>query len=262
MTLQLKGTTALVTGASSGLGIAYATEFARRGADVVLVARREDRLRDLADRLGWQFDVTATVIPADLAAPGAAAALKTETDARGIRIHALVNNAGFGMHDDFIDADAARTAEMIDLNVNALVALTREFLPAMVTARSGVVVNISSTGAFQPCPGMAVYAATKAFVLSFTEAVAYEVRDTGVRVLALCPGATQTEFFDVAGDAASVGRRQTAVQVVDTALRAIDARRSRSTVVSGAANRVGSSLPRFVPRRTATAITARLVGAS
>ncbi|MDL9978490.1 SDR family NAD(P)-dependent oxidoreductase [Microbacterium sp. ASV49] len=261
MTLQLKGTTALVTGASSGLGIAYATEFARRGADVVLVARREDRLRELADRLGSEFRVTATVISADLAAPGAASALKAETDARGIRIHALVNNAGFGMHDDFIDADAERTAEMIDLNVNALVALTREFLPAMVTARSGVVVNISSTGAFQPCPGMAVYAATKAFVLSFTEALSYEVRHSGVQVLAVCPGATATEFRQVSGlhaERMSESGSQTADQVIAATFKALDGGR-KGSMVSGASNKTLAVLTRFVPRRTATSMAARVL---
>lgn len=262
MTLQLKGTTALVTGASSGLGTSYAEEFARRGADVVLVARREDRLRELADRITAQHGVTATVIAADLAAPGAAAALRAETDARGLRIHTLVNNAGFGMHDDFVDADAARTAEMIDLNVNALVALTREYLPSMVAARAGVVVNIASTGAFQPCPGMAVYGATKAFVLSFTEALAYEVRATGVQVLAVCPGATATEFRAVSGlhaERMSQDDSATPEEVIATTFAALDSGRIGS-VISGGRNAVLAWLTRFVPRRTATAMAARVLG--
>lgn len=259
MTLQLKGTTALVTGASSGLGIAYATEFARRGADVVLVARREDRLRELADRLTAQYGITATVIAADLAAPGAAAALRAETDARGIRIHSLVNNAGFGLHDDFLDADAERTAEMIDLNVNGLVALTRAYLPDMAAAGSGILVNIASTGAFQPCPGMAVYGATKAFVLSFTEALSYEVRSAGVQVLAVCPGATETEFRAVSGlHADRMSGGQSVDQVIATTFKALDRGRIGS-VVSGAANAVMAKATGFLPRRTVTGLAARIL---
>jgi short-subunit dehydrogenase len=260
MTLQLSGTTALVTGASSGLGIAYATEFARRGSDVVLVARREDRLREVADRLSTTYGVTATVIPADLAAPGAAAALHAEVEARGIRVHTLVNNAGFGMHDEFIEADAARTTEMIDLNVSALVALTRAFLPDLVSAHSGIVVNIASTGAFSPCPTMAVYGATKAFVLSFTEAVAHEVQASGVQMLAVCPGATATEFRQVSGlhaDRLTDGS-QTAEQVVAATFAALD-RGKVGSMVSGMRNKTLAILTRLVPRRTATAMAARML---
>lgn len=261
MTLQLTGTTALVTGASSGLGTAYATEFARRGADVVLVARREDRLRELADRLSSRYGVTATVIPADLAAAGAAAKLRADVEARGIHVHALVNNAGFGMHDDFLEADAERTAEMIDLNVNALVALTREFLPAMVAAGTGIVVNIASTGAFSPCPTMAVYGATKAFVLSFTEALAYEVHPKGVQVLAVCPGATATEFREVSGlhaERMTPDGSQTPDQVIATTFRALDGGKVGS-VTSGGRNKLLQGLTRLAPRRTATAMAARIL---
>ncbi|MDQ4214848.1 SDR family oxidoreductase [Microbacterium capsulatum] len=260
MTLRLTGTTALVTGASSGLGTAYANEFARRGIDVVLVARREDRLKALAAQLSADFGVTATAIAADLAAPGSAAALRAEIDARGIRVGALVNNAGFGLHDDFLDADPARTAEMIDLNVAALVALTREFLPGMVAAGHGVVVNLGSTGSFQPCPSMAVYGATKAFVLSFTEAVAYEVRGQGVQVLAVCPGATATEFRAVSGlhaDRMETGS-QTPAQVVAETFRALDRGRTGS-MVSGRRNKVLIALGRIAPRRLATAASARML---
>ncbi len=256
------GLTALVTGASSGIGEQFAKGLAARGAAVVLVARRADRLEQLAASIRADHGVRADVVAEDLTRPDATVRLLAALGERGVTVDVLVNNAGFATHAPLLDEDRQRVDDEVRLNVATVVELTHALLPGMVERRRGVVVNVASTAAFQPVPGMAVYGATKAFVLSFTEAVAYEVRDTGVRVLALCPGATQTEFFDVAGDAASVGRRQTAVQVVDTALRAIAARRSRSTVVSGAANRVGSSLPRFVPRRTATAITARLVGAS
>jgi short-subunit dehydrogenase len=258
MVIQLKGTTALVTGASSGLGTAYATEFARRGADVVVVARREDRLRDLAARLTAAHGVAATVIPADLSAPGAAAALHEDITKRGIHVHTLVNNAGFGLHDPFIDADAARTAEMIDLNVNALVALTRAFLPAMVADKRGIVVNIGSTGSFQPCPTMAVYGATKAFVLSFTEAVAHEVHPSGVQMLAVCPGATATEFRSVSGLHADRMNRgtQTPQQVVEATFHALDRGRTGS-MVSGAGNAFLARLVGFMPRRLVTTMAAR-----
>ena len=257
-----KGLMALVTGASSGIGEQFARDLAARGASVVLVARRADRLERVAASIRSEHGVRADVVAADLTRPDATTGLLADLRERGVTIDVLVNNAGFATHATLLDEDRQRIDEEVRLNVATVVELTHALLPGMVERRRGVVVNVASTAAFQPVPGMAVYGATKAFVLSFTEAVAYEVRDSGVRVLALCPGATQTEFFDIVGDAASVGRRQTPEQVVDTALRAIDARRSRSTVVSGAANRVGSSLPRFVPRRTVTAITARLVGAS
>ncbi|MEA5454014.1 SDR family oxidoreductase [Sinomonas sp. JGH33] len=258
MTITYRGTTALITGASSGLGTEYATRLAARGADVVLVARREDRLRELAERLERSHGVTATVIPLDLGRPGAAKALRRDLDERGIRIGILVNNAGFGLHGDFLDADEARTAEMIQLNISALVELTRAFLPDLVRERRGAVVNIASTGAFQPCPSMAVYGATKAFVLNFTEAIAYETRDAGVAVLAVCPGATATEFREVSGLHADRGQRgsQTPAEVVAATLRALDRGHSGS-VVSGARNAVLAKLAGIMPRPVVTSIAAR-----
>jgi short-subunit dehydrogenase len=251
-------TTALVTGASSGLGVAYATEFARRGTAVVLVARREDRLVELADRLQREYGVTATVIRLDLAADDAAATLRRELEARDIRIDTLVNNAGFGLNGAFVTADGARTDEMIRLNIGTLVALTREFLPEFVAAGRGTIVNIASTAAYQPAPTMAVYSATKSFVLNFTEAVAYEVRRTGVHVLAVSPGATSTEFREVSG--LHVGRSergsQTAAQVIETTFRALDRGRSGS-VVSGARNAAMAKLAGILPRGLVTAVAAR-----
>ena len=260
MTKTYRGTTALITGASAGLGTEFATQFAARGANVVLVARRENRLRDLADKLERAHGITATVIALDLSRPDAAAQLRRELDQRGISVHSLVNNAGFGMKGAFAEADAGRVSEMVQLNVAALVGISREFLPDLVGDGRGVLVNIASTGAYQPCPNMAVYGATKAFVLSFTEALAYETKGSGLGVLALSPGATRTEFFDVVGtEDASVGRFQTPEQVVSLAFRELDRRDTPPSVVSGKANAVTAKLVGFMPRRVALAISGRVL---
>ncbi|WP_314504184.1 SDR family oxidoreductase [uncultured Microbacterium sp.] len=259
-TKDYRGTTALITGASAGLGTEFATRFAARGANVVLVARREDRLRDLAERLERAHGVTATVIALDLSRPDAAAQLRRELEDRGIVIQSLVNNAGFGMRGAFAESDAARTAQMVQLNVAALVGISREFLPELVRDGRGVLVNIASTGAYQPCPNMAVYGATKAFVLSFTEALAYETRESRLRVLAVSPGATRTEFFHVVGtEDASVGRFQTPEQVVSLAFRELDRRDTPPSVVSGRGNAVTAKFVGFMPRRLVLAISGRVL---
>ncbi|MEY9836256.1 SDR family NAD(P)-dependent oxidoreductase [Streptacidiphilus sp. EB103A] len=247
---------ALVTGASSGIGEAFAVELAGLGADLVLVARSHDRLDALAERLERESGVSVEVIACDLAAPGAGERLAAEVAGRGLRIDVLVNNAGFAMHGLFPYADPARVAEQIALNTAAVADLTGRFLPAMVERRHGAVVNISSTAGFQPLPYMAVYGATKAFVLSFSEALWAEVRPMGVDVLALCPGATQTSFFDVVGaEEASFGRRQTSQQVVRAGLRALAKR--RPSVVSGTANSALAKLPRLLTRAAMARVTAR-----
>ncbi|MRG60374.1 SDR family NAD(P)-dependent oxidoreductase [Agromyces sp. CFH 90414] len=260
MTIDFTGTTALVTGASSGLGASFATQLAQRGADVVLVARRDGRLRELAERIEREHGVRATPIALDLARPDAHTRLRGELEERGIRIDTLINNAGFGVKGAFVDADPARIAEMVQLDVAAVVALTREFLPDLVRSGRGALVNLASTAAYQPCPDMAVYGASKAFVLSFTEAIAYETRESGLRVLTLSPGATRTEFFDVVGtENAAVGRFQSPSQVVSLALRRLDGRRTPASIVSGRANALTSTLVRFLPRRLALAISGRVL---
>lgn len=260
MGMTYRGTTVLVTGASSGLGAEFASQFAARGADVVLVARREDRLRELADRLERAHGVTATAVALDLARPDAAAELRRALDDRGIGIHSLVNNAGFGMKGPFVDADPERVAEMVHVNVVALVALTREFLPDLVRTGDGALVGIASIGSYQPCPNMAVYGATKAFVLSFTEALAYETRDSGLSVIAVSPGATRTEFFDRAGmREAAVGRLQTPAQVVARTLRELDRSRTPPSFVSGGLNAVAAKLARIMPRRVTLTAAGRVL---
>lgn len=186
---------------------------------------------------------------------GAVAELAAEITRRELDIDVLVNNAGFGTHGDLADADPAQIHDEVTLNVSALTDLTTTYLPAMTRRRSGVIVNIASTAAFQPVPHMAVYAATKAYVLSLTEALWWEAKRDGVQVLAVCPGPTETNFFDIAGESAAVGRFRQPKQVVDSAFRALD--RGRPSVVDGTANRLQTLAPRFVSRRTTLAVAER-----
>ncbi|MEJ1230140.1 MAG: SDR family oxidoreductase [Galbitalea sp.] len=197
--IDYRGSTVVITGASSGLGAEFAAQLAARGANLILVARRADRLEALGGDLEARHGVTVTPLPADLTAPGAASALAERVKKLGLPVHSLINNAGFGTHNLFQDEDADRIAQEVTLNVSAVVDLTKAFYPELLQHGSGVLVNVASTAAFQPIPRMAIYGASKAFVLSFTEALWYEARPSGLRVLALCPGATTTEFFDVAG---------------------------------------------------------------
>lgn len=257
--MQWNGTTAVVTGASSGIGAAFAAALAQRRCDLVLVARREERLRSLAATLQAEHGVHVRVIAADLSTPAGIERLVRQLNDNHVQVDVLVNNAGFATHGTFTEGDAARIDEEISLNVGAVAALTRAFLPEMVRRGNGVVVNIASTAAFQPIPFMAVYGATKAFVLSFTEALWGELEGTGVTALALCPGATDTEFFDVAGEAASVGARQTPAQVVETGLRALDRRNPPPSIVSGRSNAWSARLPRYLTRRAVIRVTRRLV---
>ncbi|MFJ5958682.1 SDR family NAD(P)-dependent oxidoreductase [Paenarthrobacter sp. NPDC092416] len=260
MTMTYSGTTALITGASSGLGAEFATRFAERGSDLVLVARRADRMETLARDLRSAHGVTVTVLPLDLGRAGVGAELQRELSSRGITVDTLINNAGFGTRAPLVEEDPEVIASEIALNVAALVDITRAFLPGMLASGKGALVNVASTAAFQPIPGMAVYGATKAFVLSFTEAVAHETKSSGLRVLALCPGATKTEFFDVLGsESAAFGRMQSPAQVVKTALKAIDRSATPASMVSGWANRVAAGFAQRLPRAVTLAIAARAV---
>jgi short-subunit dehydrogenase len=247
--------TALVTGASSGIGAVFARALAARGADLVLVARSVAKLEALAEELEAQHGGRALALPADLSRSEEVDRLLGELASRGIAVETLVNNAGFGTHGRLIDLDPAREREEIALNVGALVALTRALLPGMVARGRGAVVNVASIVAFQPVPYMATYAATKAFVLSFTEAVAEELRGTGVRALALCPGQTETAFFDQIEEA-RVGAARTSEQVVATALRALD--HGRVVVVDGLPNALMTFAVRFAPRSLVRRMAAAL----
>jgi hypothetical protein len=254
--MNYKGQRALVTGASSGIGAAFARELAGRGANLVLVARSRDKLNALAHELTTTFGVTADVAVADLAEPSAANELASELSSHGLQIDILINNAGFGLFARLDEADGAVLAEMIRVNVAALVDLTRLYLPAMLERDRGAIINVGSTAAFQPVPYMAVYGATKAFVLSFTEALWAETRGTGVRVTAICPGSTETAFFDIAGENAQVGKRIPPERVVQATLRALD-RRASTTVTGGAGNWLLTNAPRLAPRQWVARMAAR-----
>ncbi|MHB1172250.1 MAG: SDR family NAD(P)-dependent oxidoreductase [Lacisediminihabitans sp.] len=264
MTFNPMGTTALITGASSGLGVEFAHRLAERGADLVLVARRKDRLEALAAELTSRFGTVCTVIALDLTRPGAVATLVSTLTAENISLSTLVNNAGFGNHGFFVGLDPAAIDREVRLNVSALVALSRAFLPELLSAaKTGnsrtALINVASTAAFQPIPRMAIYAATKAFVLSFTEALSYETRSSGLKVLALCPGPTSTEFFEVnrTDDAAS-GKFQTAEEVIATALGALDRKRTPASVISGRMNAAQAAAERFAPRSLVLNLVGRM----
>jgi short-subunit dehydrogenase len=247
------GQTTLITGASAGIGAEFARQLAARGSDVVLVARRLDRLERLAAELRMAYGITATPIVLDLAAPEAAAALDAALTERGRTITSLINNAGFATTTAFHRADPRRLDAEIAVNITSLVDLSRLYIERLRARPGGVLVNVASVAAYQPTPTMAVYGATKAFVLSFTEALWYESRGTGLRVLALSPGATETEFFDVAGAQADGGTsRMPAAEVVRAALKALDRRVPPPSVIAGTRNRLMSQATRLVSRRRAT----------
>jgi uncharacterized protein len=246
---------ALITGASSGIGEALARRIARDGRHLVLVARRADRLESLARGLKDAHGIGVHVVARDLTRPGAAGDVLADVDRRGLTVDWLVNNAGFGTVGRFDQIPIARELEEIRLNVEVLVELTGRCLPGMVARRRGAVVNIASLGGFAPGPYMATYAATKAFVLSFTEAVAAEMRGTGVDVLCVCPGFTRTEFqqsaeVDVSGVPSFAW--MSADEVADQAVRAVG---RGPVLVNGVMNSVMAGAIRFVPR----GLTSRLV---
>ena len=248
---------AVVTGASMGIGAAFTAALAARGYDLALIARSSDALATIAARVREQGGGRAEPFAADLADPAAVERVANDVEALFGRVDLLVNNAGFGAYGPFESVGSIRHAGQVRLNIEALVALTDRFVPAMLARGSGGIINVASTAAFQPVPYMAVYGATKAFVLSFSEALSEEFRGRGVRVLALCPGPTSTNFFKIAGEGAQLGSRRSAEQVVATALRAYD--RGRSYVVDGAANRLMTVSQRLLPRTIIARAAGRLM---
>ena len=251
---------ALVTGASNGIGLELARGLAAAGHPVALAARSADRLDALAVELARDHGVDTRVFATDLGEPGAADRLVDALDASGIHPRVLVNNAGFGLYGLHASTDIAREQAMIDLNVTALMRLTKRLLPSMLAARDGRILNVASTASFQPGPYMAVYYATKAFVLSYSEALAEELDGSGVTVTALCPGPTASGFQEEAAMQASglvKGKRLPSAKVVaDYGLRAM--RRGQRVAIHGSANWLLAQSVRFTPRRVVTRLVAML----
>jgi hypothetical protein len=235
---------ALITGASAGLGVEFARQLSKRGHRLVLAARRMEKLQALAKELG-----NARAVAIDLSKATAAAKLMADLEAAGEQVEILVNNAGFGLIGRFAELDAKRERQMIDLNVGALTDLCRAVAPEMIRRKSGAILNVASTAAFQPGPKMAVYFATKAFVLSLSEALHEELKPHGIKVSCLCPGPTRTEFGEVAGfggnglfDRVAMNARE----VVEAGLNGLDS--NRAVVVTGWLNKIGAASTRFAPR--------------
>ncbi|MGA2982726.1 MAG: SDR family oxidoreductase [Terriglobia bacterium] len=240
---------ALITGASSGIGACFARALAARGRPLVLVARSKDKLEALGREIAAKHSLRVEVIEQDLSIEGAAGRLAASLKDRGIEVDLLVNNAGFGAHGEFWKLPLDRQSEMVRLNIMTLTELSHLLLPAMVAKRGGGIINLSSTASFQPIPYTSVYAATKAYVTSFSMGLAEELRDYGVKVMALCPGGTATNFFD-AGQFSKIefpGGLQSPEEVVEVALRAFE--RGRSLAVTRFINRLMIFVQRLAPRR-------------
>lgn len=253
--------TALITGASSGIGEAFAEALARQGMDLILVARSQERLEEIAVRLAMTYDRRVEVIAADLGKPRPGAALLKKVQALEMEVDLLVNNAGFGLPGEhFHQNDVERQQQMLALNAGAVMDLAHTFLPAMVARGSGAIINVASLAGFQPTPYMTLYGATKAFVLALSEGLWAEYRRKGIAVLAVCPGPVDTAFFEATGDAGMrdlipPGTILTAPQVVAASLKALA--QGKSFVVPGAIMKVASLLPRLLPRGAVARASAR-----
>lgn len=254
-----RGKWALVTGASAGIGVALARELAAGGTNLILTARREDRLETLASELRAAHKISTEVISADLQQADARDHIFAFTCEKKITVDLLINNAGYGAYGEFAHSDLQWQLGMIQVNCSAVVHLTRLYLPEMVARRAGDVLILASTAAFQPVPYISTYAATKAFDLLFAEGLAEELRPYGVRVCALSPGSTESEFRQVANQAevpASNRKQETAEKVARTGLQALAA--GKSYVISGIGNYLGTHAERLVPRRTVAGIAAKM----
>jgi uncharacterized protein len=257
MSAEWKGKWALVTGASAGIGKALAEELARGGTNLVLTARREDRLRRLAQELSAKYRIQAEVFVANLTHPAAPEAIFQYTQEKGRVIDLLVNNAGFGQYGALHSTETDRLLQMVQVNCTAVLHLTRLFVPAMVARRGGDVLIVASTAAFQAVPYISTYAATKVFDLYLAEGLAEELQPHGIRVCALCPGTTTSEFHEIAGHPAhSKGREQSAETVARNGLKALAA--GKSYVISGLGNYLGAHGERLVPRRFVTRVAAKI----
>ena len=259
---ELKGKTALVTGASSGIGAALARQLAGRGSDLVIVARRQAELETLAAEVRARHGVAVEVIVLDLGAPTAAAELFARTEGAGRVIDVVINNAGFGEHQYFVEQKWARVAQQLQLNIVTLTEVSHRFGQAMAARGRGHLMNVASIGAYTPSPYYATYSATKAFVRDFTEAIAFELAPRGVRVCSVCPGLVITEFHMVSGQTLPGWMKRFAAMSADRcagiALRALFG--GRRNVVTGVSNKLNMWLLRFMPRRAMVWIAARTMG--
>ncbi|MEL6439591.1 MAG: SDR family oxidoreductase [Cyanobacteria bacterium J06621_8] len=244
--------TALITGASSGIGEIFARQLGAESRDLVLVARSQDKLEELAQELGSKYQVKVVPISQDLTETGSRQKVFDTVQEQGLEIDLLVNNAGFGDYGSFSDRPLSKQMAMIQLNISAVVELTGLFLPPMQQRKAGAIINVSSIAGFQPIPYMSVYAATKAFVLNFSEALWAENKDQGVKILALCPGPTESEFYKAAefpSSATGVTGMTMADpdKVVAASLKALD--KGQANIVTGSlTNQIIVNLPRLVPR--------------
>ena len=252
--------TALVTGGSTGIGFELAKCFAAHGHDLVLIARHKDTLEGAAGTIEGKYGVKATTIPVDLSHPESPQRLFDAVNSEGIHVDFLINNAGFGLAGEFVDTDLEKELDMIQVNVTAVVHLTKLFLPAMVRRRQGRIMNVASTASFQPGPLSSIYYATKAFVLSFSEAIAEELRNTGVTVTALCPGPTRTEFADRAGTTKTRLFTQSIVASAEDVARYGHAAmmRGQRVAIPGMGNKLLMQAERIAPRRLVTMITRKV----
>ena len=258
MKSEWSGKWALVTGASAGIGKALAIELAASGTNLVLTARRRDRLQDLAKQLSSKHKINAEIFEADLAKPSAPEEIFAFTREKGIAVELLINNAGFGQYGELSSVEPQRLLDMVQVNCSAVLHLTRLYLPNMIARRRGDILIVASTVAFQAVPYISTYAATKAFDLFLAEGLAEEMKPHGIRVCALCPGTTESEFHDAAAHPSHARRRsETAEKVARTGLRALAA--GKSYVISGAANYLGAHSQRLVPRRLVTRIAANMM---
>ncbi|WP_018131018.1 SDR family NAD(P)-dependent oxidoreductase [Effusibacillus pohliae] len=255
------GKTALITGASSGIGRDLTKLFARDGYDLVLVARSESVLSRLTKELQEQFGISVKVIVKDLALPASPVEIYEELQKESIRVNVLVNNAGFGLYGFFSETDGQAEWEMIQLNIAALTQLTKLFLPAMMERGEGKILNVASMAAFQPGPLMAVYYATKAYVLSFSEALANELQGTGVSVTALCPGPTSTGFEKRAGlEQSKLFKSGTMDSETVANIGYVGLMQNKTVVIPGLKNKLMAFSVRFLPRNTVTRIVRMVQG--
>ncbi len=256
--MNYQGMNALITGASSGLGAEFAKQLAGQGCNVILVARSEDKLNRLAESLRQQCKVQVTIITADLSSAEAVDRLMAEVKGSRMKIDLLVNNAGLGLFENFLDTPLARQMEQVDVNVRSLVTLTHAFTPDMVVARRGGVINIASSAAFQPLAGANVYAASKAFVLFFSEGLALELEKSNVRVLAACPGPVATQFFANMNPKLQAKQMDQPPAIVSEILRAFA--KGKKVVIPGKlVVRLGTLGARLMPRNTILRVAAGTV---